>query len=48
MGNSKQTTITPVLVNGVQIWGVKTPKPVSFSKPRGKDYVPHWNSAEER
>lgn len=45
---AQAVVITPKIVDGVQIWGVKTPKPVSFSKPRGKDYVPHWNSAEER
>ena len=38
------STIAPVLVNGVQVWGLK----VTYSKPRDEKYAPHWNSAEER
>ena len=44
------STIAPVLVNGVQVWGLKKPEQVTYSKPRDRDekYAPHWNSAEER
>ena len=42
------STIAPVLVNGVQVWGLKKPEQVTYSKPRDEKYAPHWNSAEER
>ena len=42
------STVTPIIVNGVQIWGERKPQPVASSKPRSEKYVPHWDSAEER
>ncbi len=43
MGNSKQTTITPVLVNGVSIW-VTPPqetKPVTKPRETSHDFI-YW------
>ena len=42
------STIAPVIVNGIQVWGLKKPEQVTYSKPRDEKYAPHWNSAEER
>ena len=42
------SVITPVIVDGIQVWGSKKPERVIHSKPRNEKYVPHPNSAEER